>query len=281
MSDLASAYHYCRRYAELHYENFPVASLFIPRKSRGYVAAIYAFARIADDYADEGEGGQAERLRNLDLWERSLEQAIAGSPDHPVMAAIADTIRSTGIEQKLLTDLLSAFRQDVTQQRYATFHEVLDYCSRSANPIGRMVLSVFGEATMQNSALSDEICTALQLTNFWQDVSIDIKKPRIYIPLEDLERFGYNERDLYARNAPERFRALMQFQVERTEEMFRKGKSLPARVPVLRRELQFTWWGGMTILSKIRHIDYDVLRTRPRITPGDIPLLLARVFFAR
>ncbi len=281
MSDIASAYQYCRRYAKQHYENFPVASLLIPRQSRGHIAAIYAFARIADDYADEGSVPPDERLRNLDEWERRLDRAIAGQPDHLVLLAIADTMESTGIEEKPLKDLLSAFRQDVTKERYATFQEVLDYCSRSANPVGRMVLGVFGEETPENIALSDEICTALQLTNFWQDISIDIRKPRLYLPLEDLERFGYTEQDLQSGIASERFRELMRFQVDRTEEMFRKGNPLSDRVAVLRRELQLTWWGGMTILRKIRRLDYDVLRIRPRITPGDVPLLLARAFFSR
>jgi phytoene synthase len=187
---LEEAYAYCRRMAEMHYENFPVGSLLIPKARRKYVYSIYAFARTADDFADEGYETtgltESDRLAALEDWQRRLGDCYAGNADHPVFVALAATIKELNLPDKLLSDLLSAFRQDVTKHRYANFDEVLDYCTRSANPVGRMILLLFNYRDEQLHRLSDHICTALQLANFWQDVSVDIRKDRVYLPEDEM-----------------------------------------------------------------------------------------------
>ncbi len=279
---LQEAYAYCQRVATRHYENFPVASLLIPRDYRPYIACIYAYARSADDMADEGNRSPDERLALLDDWERKLDECLAGRSEEDVFIALADTVEKHGIARQPLADLLTAFRQDVTQNRYRTFDELLQYCRCSANPIGRLVLAVFHEATSQNVAHSDNICTGLQLANFWQDVSVDLRKPRVYIPLEDFDRFGYTEHELNDGIVNGRFRELIRFQVDRTAAFFRDGKPLTEAVNrTLRRELRMTWHGGMAILRKIRAMQYNVLHGRPRLTAGDVAVLVARSFFGR
>jgi squalene synthase HpnC len=279
---LQEAYAYCRRVAHRHYENFPVASLLIPREYRPYIACIYAFARGADDMADEGNRSPDERLSLLDAWEQKLDACLAGQPEDDVFIALADTAEKHGITRQPLADLLTAFRQDVTQNHYPTFDELLQYCRCSANPIGRLVLAVFRDATPSNVVHSDNICTGLQLANFWQDVSVDLRKPRVYIPLEDFDRFGYTEHQLSEGIVSERFRELIRFQVDRTEAFFRKGQPLTEAVGhALRRELRMTWHGGMAILRKIRTMQYNVLQGRPRLTAGDVAVLVARSFFGR
>ncbi len=268
--DTGEAFRYCLGIARRHYENFPVASIFIPRHQRPHVAAVYAFARGADDMADEGSDPPATRLERLDGWEARLDACYGGEPDHPVFVALADTVRRYGIPRKPLVDLLTAFRMDVTQTRYNRFEDLIEYCSHSANPIGLLVLYIFGEARGQNVELSDRICTALQLTNFWQDLSLDWKKGRLYIPLEDLARFGYTEDDLRHGVADDRFRRLMEFEVSRTREMFTGGKELLRHVGgPLRFELLLTYRGGMGILDAIANQGYAVLGQRPVLSTWD------------
>ncbi len=269
------AYEYCEKMARAHYENFPVASLFIPSDKRRFIWSIYAFARTADDFADEGTLPERERLARLDDWGRQLEACYRGSASHPVFVALADTAGTTGISYGLLADLLTAFRMDVTTHRYSTFQDLLGYCRFSANPVGRLVLRIFGDDSERNVLLSDSICTALQLTNFWQDAAIDRQKGRIYMPLEDMRRFGYTESDLAQNVVDARFRELLKFQVDRTYVLFRAGAPLVSEAtPRLRFELGLTLNGGMTILRKIERASYDVLHGRPELTVGDI----ARVF---
>jgi hydroxysqualene synthase len=267
---VSDAYRECERLARSHYENFPVASFFLPREKRPFLWSIYAFARTADDFADEGTLAPGERLRRLDLWQAQLDACAAGRPEGAVFIALADTIRRTGIPPVLLADLLTAFRMDVTTRSHERFADLLNYCRYSANPVGRLVLHVFNDASERNLVLSDAICTALQLTNFWQDVGVDRGKGRLYLPLEDCRRFGYNAALSGEPCADEAFRALLQHLVERTRAMFRDGRPLLREaLPELRFELALTWHGGMRILDTIERQHYDVLGRRPALRAAD------------
>lgn len=268
--DVQESYRYCEQMVRSHYENFPVASVFLPAEKRPHLAAIYAFARTADDIADEGVATPEERLHRLDQLHRGLEMCYSGIPEGPVFTALAETVRTCNIPSTLFEDLLSAFRMDVTIRSFATFDDLLAYCRRSANPVGRLVLHVFDVATDQNMRDADFICSALQLTNFWQDVAVDREKGRMYLPLEDCDRFGYHESDLRRDCVDDRFRHLMKFQVERTRTMFTRGRTLCTRsTPGLGFHLKLTWLGGMTILKKIERIGYDVLHQRPVLSFTD------------
>ncbi len=269
------AFRYCEEIARTHYENFPVATFFLPPHLRPYIAAIYAFARTADDFADEGNQTPEQRLAALDEWQRHLDECYEDKATHPIFIALREVALRKNIPKQLFTDLLLAFRQDVTKQRYQTYNELLEYCKHSANPVGRLVLIVFDDLDERHFFLSDNICTALQLANFWQDVSIDRLKDRIYIPLEDMSRFGYTENDLLALQFDERFADLLKFQVDRTRELFMAGKPLLSEaVSELRFELKLTWNGGMKILEKIEQAKYNVLVGRPKITMIDKVLIL-------
>lgn len=260
------AYRYCGELAREHYENFPVGSMMIPKSYRSSLHSIYAFARIADDIADEGNLTPPDRLGKLDDWQLQLDECFQGRASHPAFIALAETVRMCNIPRKPFDDLLIAFRMDVTRQRFRTFEELLHYCRHSADPVGRLVLYVFGAAKNSTFHLSDHLCTGLQLANFWQDVSVDLAKGRVYIPLEDFEQFGYTERDLIQRVADERFRRLIEYQVSRTRKFFELAKPIMSLVsPALRTELSFTWRGGLTILNKIERSGFDVLSHRPSI----------------
>jgi phytoene synthase len=267
---IARAYQYCENLARSHYENFPVASFFLPREQRPFLWSIYAFARSADDMADEGTLSPAERLRRLDDWQARLDECAAGRPEGPLFTALADTLARTGAPPSLLSDLLKAFRMDVTVHRYELYTDLLAYCRYSANPVGRLVLHVFGNATPRTTALSDSICTGLQLTNFWQDVRLDWEKGRVYLPLEDCARFGYNASRIGLGQVDDAFRLLVQYQVDRTRGLFTAGRPLLTEAaPSLRFELALTWHGGMKILGKIAGQDYDVLTRRPSLGMAD------------
>jgi len=247
-----------------HYENFPVG-LFVPKARRRYVHALYAFARVADDFADEPiyEGARA---RKLDEWEARLHAAYRGEAEGPIFMALGETVRHLAIPKELLLDLLSAFRQDTQKDRYETWEELLDYCRRSANPVGRLVLLVFEERAQGLAPLSDSICTALQLTNHWQDLALDLKRGRIYVPRELLARFGVPEWDLNAGRASEGLKALMAELVRRTRDLYGLGRPLCDRVGrELRFELRLTWLGGSRILDRIESAGYDVFRRRPHL----------------
>jgi squalene synthase HpnC len=274
-------FRYCEAIARSHYENFPVASRFVPKEIRKHVWTIYAFARIADDYADEPGFTLAERMDNLNQWEQCLDECYTGNPTHRVFAALAETVDRFQIPLELFQNLLSAFRADVTVKRYESFEDLLAYCRNSANPIGRMVLLLLNYRSEAMMRLSDSICTALQLTNFWQDVSVDLQKDRIYLPLEDLEEFDYSEQDLLNRKVNDHFYSLMAFQVRRTAELFVEGKPLLSMVGKdLSRELKLTWSGGTRILQKIHDQNYDVLTKRPILTRLEKLELLFRSFLS-
>jgi len=260
---LDEAFAHCEARVRGHYENFPVG-LWVPRDKRRYVHALYAFARAADDFADERmyEGMRAEKLGQ---WEARLHAAYAGQAEDPIFIALAETVRRLDIPKELLLDLLSAFRQDTVKGRYATWEELLDYCRRSANPVGRLVLLVFGYHDPELPALSDSICTGLQLANHWQDLAVDLRKDRIYAPRELLDRFGVKEWDLNAARVTDAFKGLMAELVSRTRALFQLGRPLCDRVGRdLRFEMRLTWLGGWGILDRIESAGYDVFRRRPR-----------------
>lgn len=261
------AFGYCEDLTRDHYENFPVASFFLPKEKRKYVAAIYAFARIADDFADEPGMTPAERIEAINNWEEQLLLTQSAEAHHPVFVALAKTIERFEIPVELLRNLLQAFRSDVTTNRYQTFDDVLQYCRYSANPVGRLVLLLFNYRSETLMKYSDSICTALQLANFWQDLSVDLQKNRVYLPQEDLRRFRCSEEELFSRAPTEQFRGLMAFQVRRTQELFIRGKPLLSQVGNdLSLELRLTWHGGMKILEKVKQVQYNTLTQRPTLS---------------
>ena len=263
---LPEAYQYCTQRTR-HYENFPVGSRLIPPRLRRHVHAIYAFARIADDFADEPGHPDSVRMALLENWESQLLQAIWRRPRHPVFIALQATIAEFDLPVRLFQDLITAFRMDVVLPRRERFDDLLDYCRHSANPIGRLVLLLFGYRDPELHALSDAICSALQLTNFWQDLALDLERERYYIPAEALAAVGLSIDDLRRGPAPAPFRRLMTDLVARTRERFEHGRPLCRRVGRdLRWELNWVWLGGTEILRQIEAHHYDVLRHRPTLT---------------
>jgi len=261
-----------------HYENFPVASLLLPRRLRAPIEIIYRFARTADDIADEGVDSSDVRLRRLSVYQRALERIAAGeTPAEPLFADVARIVREHALPVQLFADLISAFSQDVTKSRYADFPDLLDYCRRSANPVGRLVLHLFKRTSETDLAGSDAVCTALQLINFWQDIELDFAKGRIYLPQDDMARHGVGERHLAEQRCDAAWVSLMKFQTERTRAMILRGKplarSLPGRMGL---EIRTTLQGGLRILEKIEQASYDVFRRRPVLRGLDWPLVLAR-----
>jgi len=263
---LEEARAYCERLARSHYENFSVATWFLPAKLRPHFYGIYAYCRISDDLGDE-VGDPQQSLILLNEWEEELDACYAGVPRHPVFVALRPTILSCSIPRDPFADLLKAFRQDQTFTRYRTFDDVLGYCVNSANPVGRLVLYACGYSDRERHELSDFTSTALQLANFWQDVSVDYAKGRIYLPLEDLIRFGVQESDIAQRRFSAAFGELMRFEVERAREWFQRGRALIAMVErELAIDIELFTRGGEEILNCIERRDYDVLRARPVIS---------------
>ena len=273
---LVEAQEYCRRLARSHYENFSVATWFLPRSLRQDFFNIYAYCRISDDLGDETGDPQAS-LRLLDEWEAELNACYAGQPRHPVFVALAETVRTLDIPRQPFADLLKAFRQDQTVTRYPRFEDLLGYCRYSANPVGHLVLYVCGYRDAGRQALSDFTCTALQLANFWQDVTADYGKGRIYLPLEDLNRFGVAQADIdTAQNTPA-FCEMMRFEVNRTRDWFQQGLPLIAEVNrELAIDIELFSRGGQEILNAIERQNYKVLGRRPTISKTRKLALLAR-----
>ncbi|ALK97249.1 phytoene synthase [Massilia sp. WF1] len=261
-----------------HYENFPVASILLPRRLVPAVEAIYAFARSADDIADEGDALPPARLAALDAYDAALDAIARGdAPSAPMFARLAEALERHALPLQPLRDLLSAFRQDVLTTRYADFPSLLDYCRRSANPVGRLMLGLYGAADEASLRESDAVCSSLQLINFWQDVGIDIGKGRIYLPLEDLARFQVSEDDIVQARGGPAWRALMRFEVERARALMQEGAPLAARLPGrIGWELRLVVQGGLRILEAIERADYDVFRRRPQLRRLDWPVLLWR-----
>lgn len=262
-----------------HYENFPVASLLLPAPLRRPVEAIYRFARSADDIADEGYEAPEARLARLNVYKGHLTGIAAGeTPQDPMFSELAQVIRQHGLPVSLFRDLVDAFCQDVTKKRYASYPEVLDYCRRSANPVGRLLLHLFKRTSELELRQSDAICTALQLINFWQDVDVDFTHDdRVYLPQDEMARFGVTQLHLLERTSDPSWAALMRFQVERTRALMLSGaplgRALPGRVGM---EIRATVQGGLRILEKIEAARYDVFRRRPVLRPLDWPVLLCK-----
>ena len=274
------AYAHCERVARNHYENFPVASLLLPARMRPHVAALYAFARKADDFADEPGIADAERIRLLDDWSSRLHGAGLGSSgardseDELVFEALHATIRQYSLPVSLFDDLLSAFRQDVTTHRYETWDDVLDYCRRSANPVGRLVLRVAGIQNARLDAASDAVCTALQLTNFWQDLGRDWNGGRLYVPIADMIDAGAREDDLQARRMTPMWRAVLTSMIDRTRGLFDAGREVCDGVDGrLKWELRLTWLGGRRILDKVEIARLTSFDIRPTLGAADAPAL--------
>jgi squalene synthase HpnC len=276
---LASAYAHCERIAREHYENFPVASRLLPAAMRPHVAAVYAFARAADDFADEGTLTPPERYRLLDDWRRRLHAPPpspgATDPADLVFAAVAATRERCGLDVRLFDDLLSAFRQDVETRRYAEWAGVLDYCRRSANPVGRLVLGIAGYRGTAVEQASDALCTALQLANFWQDLGVDVRRGRLYIPAEISGRRRAQEADLVRGTWTPQWAESLAEVVRRTRVLFDQGRPVADLVGGrLRWELRLTWLGGMRVLDRAAAPDRDPLASRPALGAGDVPGLL-------
>lgn len=263
---LEEAQRYCERLARTHYENFSVATWFLPSGLRQHFYNVYAYCRISDDLGDE-VGNAQQSLELLDQWEAELEACYHGSPRHPVFVALAQTVSQCSIPQHEFSDLLIAFRQDQTVTRFPTFDDVLGYCRYSANPVGHLVLYLCGYSDAGRQQLSDYTCTALQLANFWQDVAVDYGKGRIYLPLESLQRFGVTEEDIANRRATPQFIEMMKFEVQRAREWFERGLPLVKKVNrELAIDLELFSRGGQEILNAIEKQGFDVLSRRPVIS---------------
>jgi squalene synthase HpnC len=278
---LEEAQEYCRKLARSHYENFSVATLFLPKRLRQHFFNVYAYCRISDDLGDEVGDAQAS-LALFDQWEAELDRCYEGTPGHPVFVALAETVRQFEIPKHEFSDLLRAFRQDQSVTRYETFNDFRGYCRYSANPVGHLVLYLCGYRDAERQRLADFTCTALQLTNSWQDVVEDYAKGRIYLPLEDLRRFGVEESVIAEKRATPEFRTLLHFEVERAREWFRQGLPLIRQVSrELSRDLDLFSRGGLEILHAIEASDYDVLSSRPSLSKGRKLSLVARAAWSR
>jgi squalene synthase HpnC len=282
---LAAAYAACQALAQAHYENFPVASRLLPAPMRPHVAAVYAFARVADDIADEGSDPPPLRLARLHAWRQLLHDAVSGTPapastpptDGSIMTALAHTIRSLDLPLPLFDDLVSAFGQDITTNRYTSWADVFDYCRRSANPVGRLVLRIAGYHDDALDRSSDALCTALQLTNFWQDLGRDWRAGRLYVPHAVQSAAGASESDLAADRWTPAWTAAIDACVTTTRDWFGRGRLVCDRVGGrLRFELRLTWHGGMSVLDRVDRGRHTLLSTRPRLYRRDVPVLLWR-----
>lgn len=262
---LPAARAYCARVAKAHYENFTVASLLLPRRLIPHFYSVYAYCRWSDDLADETTGGQVA-LNLIAWWRGELLACYGGTPRHPVAVALRETVRRFDIPARPFLDLLVAFERDQHVKRYDTFEQLVGYCRNSANPVGRLVLHLFGCADERRAALADEVCTGLQLANFWQDVARDLDIGRVYLPAEDRARFGYPDADLAARRFTPAFRELMRFQVDRARGFFDRGAALLPLLPrAARVDVDLFSRGGRAILRAIERANYDVWARRPEV----------------
>jgi squalene synthase HpnC len=294
---LVDAYAACARLAAAHYENFPVASRLVPARMRPHVAAVYAFARTADDFADEDGLTLPERHALLDDWHARLMRAAGRTDVAPatdvapglqsrrtpidpdlVFEALADTIETRSLDVTLFQDLLSAFRQDTVVTRYATWEEVFDYSRRSANPVGRLVLRIAGYRDSELDAGSDALCTALQLTNFWQDLAVDWRRGRLYVPAVERDASGAAEADLDAGRITPAWRAALTRCAARTRTLFQQGRPVCDAVHGrLRYELRLTWLGAVRVLDRLEATGFDVFNKRPALVPADAPALVRKL----
>ncbi len=273
---LARAQEYCRRLARTHYENFSVATWFLPKHMRQDFLNVYAYCRISDDLGDE-VGDARAALALLDEWQAELDACYEAHPRHPVFVALAETVKKFEIPKHEFSDLLIAFRQDQTITRFETFEDVLAYCRYSANPVGHLVLYLCGYHDAERQQLSDYTCTALQLANFWQDVTVDYAKGRIYLPLEDLQRYSVSEKDIQEKQNTPAFCEMMKFEVERARQWFERGLPLISKVnAALAIDLDLFSRGGQEILNAIERQNFAVLGRRPVISKPRKLALVAR-----
>ena len=279
---VSDAYDYCRHIAKNHYENFPIASFFIPGNKRKHFYAAYAFMRTADDFADNEALDITQRLQLLLQWQSKLDACYKGIAEEPIFIALRETVKACGIPKDYFDHLLNAFKVDLFKNTYQNFDELLEYCSFSANPVGRVVLCILGynghpEKESFYSA-TDSICTALQLTNHWQDVFVDLKKSRCYLPQDEMAKFGYSIQDMANKTTNTQFENLMAFQVQRARDFFLKGKSVLSSLNRPERyEITLIWLGGMRILEKLEKNNYDVHNRRPEVGVFDAIRILYRM----
>jgi squalene synthase HpnC len=273
---VSRAYEYCEEFARSHHESFPVASHFVPAEIRPHLIALYAFARAGDDFADE-PAYEGRRDEALDAWHEELHRCFHGEATHPVFVALQDTIEKRGLPLPPFEDLLAAFRMDMEVQRYSTFTTLRGYTARSAEPVGRLLLALFGYDNPELVRFADEISTALQLTNFWQDVAADAARGHFYLPAEDLHFFGVTEADIKALKPTRPLRDLLRYQVARTRALYERGRPLLGKLGNdLKFELGLIWLVGMAILDKIEDADFDVFTARPNIGTRDKAKILAK-----
>lgn len=276
--EIESAYLDAINYTKSHYENFPVLSFLVPRKLYKHVAIIYKFARQADDIADEGEFTADERISYLSDYEKNFYKSINGEYKDSFWMALAQTIKTQNLTPNNFTNLLTAFRQDITTTRYSTFDDLLNYCANSANPVGRIILELHDIRSEDANAYSDKICSALQLTNFLQDVTIDFDKGRIYLPTNELDEYMINENVFHLKKINSNLQQLMKVQVERVAKHFDEGKNVLPLLPFrLKQQIKWTINGGEGILKKIANLDYNVLNYRPKFSKLDLIKLLFNI----
>lgn len=280
--EISNAYKSAVDFAKSHYENFPVVSLFIPKDLRKHVAIIYWFARTADDFADEGNHTEAQRLMHLNDFEKSLTDLLNGKFKSPFEDALNHTIKQKNLTPHLFYDLLAAFKQDVKKKRYVSFNEVLVYCKHSANPVGRLILELFDIRDNEAYNYSDKICSALQLTNFYQDIEIDFENGRIYLPLDEIQKYDVTENMFAKKENNVNLKKLLAHNIERTQKMYDEGKNLLKYINgSLKFEIKWTILGGEAILNKIRKNDYNIFDARPKLTKTDFCSLFIKSFFSK
>jgi squalene synthase HpnC len=274
--EVAACFEYCEAVARAHHENFPIGSFFLPRALRPHIAVLYAFARFADDFADEPEYA-GHRARELDRWEDLLLACFNGEAEHPVFVALAQTVEQFDLPLAPFTDMLQAFRMDLKTRRYATFAELMAYVERAAQPIGRLILYVFGARDAERLRYGDELATALALTSFWQDTRRDLERDRVYVPQEDLRHFGLTEEDLASGRESPGLRGLLRFETARTRAFFERARPLLDHAPrELAVELALFWYGGRRALDKVEARAHKVFGPRARLTTVDKAWVVTR-----
>jgi len=274
--DLTVLYNQAIDFTKSHYENFPVVSVFVPKGLKKYVAVVYQFARQADDIADEGNFSDEEKILKLDNYNNALIKSANSKFENDFWILFKDTLTKKNLSIKNFENLIKAFKQDLIKKRYDTYEDLLGYCTNSANPVGRIILELYNIKNEEAIKHSDEICTALQLTNFYQDVSVDYKKGRIYIPLKDLTKFVVSENDIRNKNHSQNFIDLMKFEIERTRELYNKGRKILPFLPLrLKIQILATIKGGESILTKIEKLNFDVINQNPKLKKIDF----IKIFF--
>jgi squalene synthase HpnC len=277
--NLENGYKEALNLAKSHYENFPVISLFVRKELRKHVAVIYQFARQADDLADEGDNSSLEKHEALTQYELKLVKAFKGKAESDFWLALANTISERKLSIDNFLNLLKAFKQDTIKSRYESFEDVLSYCKNSANPVGRLILELNEIYNVSALNHSDKICTALQLTNFYQDISVDIKKNRIYIPFKELKKYGVSENQFENNEINDKFRQLLKFQVERARSLFTEGRELlPYLHGRLKFQIRWTILGGEAILQKIESLNFNTLQYRPKLSKKDMLILALKAW---